>query len=65
MVCLVVVSAVVESLQARQDTLYMSVLNSRKHRLGALDNPTVGLFVSTDVGTTWLHRGWRGYIRIF
>jgi photosystem II stability/assembly factor-like uncharacterized protein len=43
----------------------MSVLNSRKHRLGALDNPTVGLFVSTDAGMTWKHKGWTGYIRIF
>ena len=53
------------SLLARQDTLYMSVLNSRKHRLGALDNPTVGLFVSTDAGVTWKHKGWTGYIRTF
>ena len=54
-----------EALIARQDTVYMSVLNSRKHRLGALDNPTVGLFVSTDAGVTWKHRGWTGYIRTF
>jgi photosystem II stability/assembly factor-like uncharacterized protein len=58
-------SACVELLQARQDTIYMSVLNSRKHRLGAQDNPTVGLFVSTDGGTTWNHKGWRGYSRTF
>lgn len=50
---------------ARQDTLYMSVLNSRKHRLGALDNPTVGLFMSPDGGSTWQHKGWTGYIRDF
>jgi photosystem II stability/assembly factor-like uncharacterized protein len=55
----------VEVLPAQQDTIYMSVLNSRKHRLGAQDNPTVGLFVSTDGGTTWNHKGWRGYIRTF
>lgn len=59
------VSCGCESLFARQDTLYMSVLNSRKHRLGALDNPTVGLFVSTDAGASWKHRGWTGYIRTF
>lgn len=52
-------------LQAQQDTIYMSVLNSRKHRLGAQDNPVVGLFLSTDAGTTWTHKGWRGYIRTF
>jgi photosystem II stability/assembly factor-like uncharacterized protein len=63
--CLLVGSASVELLQARQDAIYMSVPNSHKHRLGALDNPTVGLFVSTDDGTTWNHLGWRGYIRTF
>jgi photosystem II stability/assembly factor-like uncharacterized protein len=50
---------------ARQDTLYMSILSSRKHRLGALDNPVVGLFISTDAGATWKHKGWTGYIRVF
>jgi len=54
-----------ELLMARQDAIYMSVLNSRKHRLGAQDNPTVGLFVSTDGGTTWDHIGWKGYVRTF
>jgi len=54
-----------EPVLARQDTLYMSVLNSRKHRLGALDNPTVGLFMSPDKGATWQHKGWTGYIRTF
>jgi photosystem II stability/assembly factor-like uncharacterized protein len=63
--CLLVGSASVELLQARQDTIYMSVPNSHKHRLGAMDNPTVGLFVSTDGGATWNHLGWRGYIRTF
>lgn len=46
-------------------TIYMSILNSHKHRLGAADNPLVGLFVSTDLGATWVHRGWREYIRVF
>jgi photosystem II stability/assembly factor-like uncharacterized protein len=62
---LLMASVGVELLLARQDTIYMSVLNSRKHRLGAQDNPTVGLFVSTDGGTAWNHKGWRGYIRTF
>lgn len=53
------------SVLAQQDTLYMSVLNSRKHRIGALDNPTVGLFMSPDGGKTWQHKGWTGYIRNF
>ena len=50
---------------AQQHTLYMSILSSHKHRLGAADNPLVGLFVSTNMGDTWTHRGWREYIRIF
>jgi photosystem II stability/assembly factor-like uncharacterized protein len=48
-----------------QETIYMSVLSSRKHRLNVSDNPLVGLFVSTDAGATWNHRGWREYIRTF
>lgn len=43
----------------------MSVLSSRKHRIGASDNPLVGLFVSADRGLTWTHSGWREYIRMF
>jgi photosystem II stability/assembly factor-like uncharacterized protein len=58
-------TALGDTLLARQDTLYMSVLNSRKHRIGALDNPTVGLFMSPDGGATWKHEGWTGYIRTF
>ena len=50
---------------AQQETVYMSVLASRKHRHGASDNPVVGLFVSTDAGLSWTHRGWREYIRLF
>jgi photosystem II stability/assembly factor-like uncharacterized protein len=65
LVVTMLVCAFGEAVFARQDTLYMSVLNSRKHRLGAQDNPTVGLFVSTDAGATWKHRGWTGYIRTF
>lgn len=56
---------VADSLNAQQETIYMAVLSSRKHHIGALDNPTVGLFISTDAGATWQHRGWRGYIRTF
>jgi photosystem II stability/assembly factor-like uncharacterized protein len=52
-------------LGAQQETVYMSVLSSRKHRIGASDNPVVGLFVSTDQGRTWASRGWREYIRTF
>jgi len=54
-----------DMLAAQQDTVYMSVLASRKHRHGAADNPVVGLFVSTDQARTWTNRGWREYIRMF
>ena len=47
-----------------QETIYMSVLNSRRNRLNALDNPIVGLFVSTDAGVSWKHEGW-DYTRMF
>lgn len=47
------------------DTVYMSVLSSRKHAWGKNDYPVIGLFVSTDAGRTWEHRGWREYIRMF
>lgn len=62
---LLVVPGSYEPLFAQQDTIYMSVLNSRKHRLNALDNPVTGLFISTDAGVTWHHRGWEGYLRTF
>lgn len=48
-----------------QETIVMSVLNSRKHRLNVSDNPVVGVFTSTDTGNTWQHRGWKEYIRTF
>lgn len=48
-----------------QETVYMAVLSSRKHRLNVSDNPIVGLFVSTDAGETWKQRGWQEYIRTF
>lgn len=50
---------------AQHETLFMSVLNSRRHRLAASDNPMVGMFVSTDGGTSWTHQGWKEYIRTF
>lgn len=50
---------------AQTETLVMSVLSSRKHRLNVSDNPFVGVFISTDAGETWEHRGWKEYIRTF
>jgi len=48
-----------------QETILMSVLNSRKHRLNVSDNPVVGVFASTDAGNSWEQRGWKEYIRTF
>ena len=50
---------------SQDGAVYMSVLSSRKHRINASNNPVVGLYVSTDRGVTWVHRGWREYIRMF
>jgi len=50
---------------AQEETISMAVLSSHRHRIGASDNPLVGLFVSTDRGATWRHRGWKEYIRTF
>lgn len=65
--CKILLVALVGVLQVRGEdgTVYMSVLSSRKHRLNAADNPVVGLYVSTDRGVSWSHRGWREYIRTF
>ncbi len=48
-----------------QDQIHLTVLSSRRHQWGRSDNPVIGLFVSTDAGVSWEHRGWRQYIRTF
>lgn len=65
LVIILLISGGIRSAWARQETLYMSVLNSHKHRIGALDNPVVGLLTSTDGGASWKHGGWEGYTRTF
>jgi photosystem II stability/assembly factor-like uncharacterized protein len=50
---------------AQEDSLLMAVLNSRKHGWSSTENPIVGMFHSPDAGRTWLHMGWREYIRVF
>ncbi|MDZ7313007.1 MAG: hypothetical protein ONB45_17205 [candidate division KSB1 bacterium] len=54
-----------ETALAQPETIYMSVRSSRKTRLGVSDNPTIGLFVSRNAGTTWEHKGWRDQIKVF
>jgi len=50
---------------AQEETLYMAVLNSRQHHWGNMQNPLVGTFVSSDLGQSWKHLGWKEYIRTF
>ena len=40
------------------ETIYVAMLSTRKHRLSG-ENPTVGLFYTTDLGQTWTHTGWK------
>ncbi len=47
------------------ETIFMSVLSSRRHRLGQSVNPVVGLFISRDLGASWQPTGWRESARIF
>lgn len=54
-----------EPVISQTETIYMSVRSSRQTRLNASDNPTIGLFLSRDGGTTWEHRGWRDQIKVF
>lgn len=50
---------------AQPETIYMSVLSSKKHQWGNIENPVIGIFRSSDTGRSWEHIGWRGYIRTF
>jgi photosystem II stability/assembly factor-like uncharacterized protein len=64
--CVVYIASIWPSVMTAQPaTIYMSVLSSQKHQWGNIDNPVIGIFVSTDAGDTWEHIGWRGYIRTF
>jgi len=51
--------------QAQRETICMSVLSSFRPVQNPDADPAFGLFVSTDRGSTWQHRGWREYIRTF
>lgn len=50
---------------AQEETLYMAVLSSHAHLWNNPQNPMIGLFLSSDRGATWEHRGWREYVRTF
>jgi photosystem II stability/assembly factor-like uncharacterized protein len=50
---------------AQRETVYMAVLSSFRPRAKSDTTFAAGLFVSTDQGSSWQHRGWREYIRTF
>jgi photosystem II stability/assembly factor-like uncharacterized protein len=50
---------------AQREVVYMAVLSSFHPREKGDTKPAAGLFVSSDKGQTWHHRGWRDYIRNF
>jgi photosystem II stability/assembly factor-like uncharacterized protein len=50
---------------AQRETVYMAVLSSFRTAQNIGSDPEFGLFISTDTGVTWEHRGWREYIRTF
>ena len=39
-------------------TLYVVTRSTQKFKIGGRDNPSVGLFTTTDRGVTWQHWGW-------
>jgi len=49
---------------SKSSTLYVVTRSTKKFRLHANDNPTVGLFSTNDKGKTWQHFGWK-YTKCF
>jgi photosystem II stability/assembly factor-like uncharacterized protein len=49
----------------QREAIYMAVLSSFHPKDKDDSTPAAGLFVSTDQGHTWQHRGWSEYIRNF
>jgi photosystem II stability/assembly factor-like uncharacterized protein len=48
-----------------EESVYMAVLSSFRSGQDPYAEPAIGLFISTDRGSTWAHRGWHEYIRTF
>ncbi|MCU0645081.1 MAG: hypothetical protein MUC94_12565 [bacterium] len=51
-------------LWAKSPTLYVVTRSTKVFRLQNKDNPTVGLFSTSDKGKTWSHHGWK-YTKCF
>jgi photosystem II stability/assembly factor-like uncharacterized protein len=63
--CVVLLALSAGTAGAQRETVYMAVLSSFRPAQHPDADPAFGLFVSTDGGSTWEHRGWREYIRTF
>ncbi len=64
-ISVVLLAVLVDLAVAQREVVYMAVLSSFHSRDKGDTTPSAGLFVSTDKGMTWQHRGWRDYIRNF
>jgi photosystem II stability/assembly factor-like uncharacterized protein len=51
-------------LYAKNPTLYVVTRSTKTFKLGSQDNPTVGLFSTSDNGKNWQHFGWK-YCKTF
>jgi len=51
--------------RGQDETIYMAVLSALGPPYGVDGSPRFGLFVSTDKGSSWRHKGWEDYIRTF
>jgi photosystem II stability/assembly factor-like uncharacterized protein len=64
-ICLVLLLLCAGTAKAQRETVYMAILSSLRPVQNPETDPGMGLFVSTDGGSTWQPRGWREYIRTF
>lgn len=63
--CVALFALSAEIAEAQRETVYMAILSSFRPAQNPDADPVLGLFVSTDRGSTWQGRGWREYIRTF
>jgi len=64
-ISIALLTVIADIADAQRETIYVAVLSSFRPRDKSDTTPAAGLFVSTDQGSTWQHRGWREYIRTF
>lgn len=49
---------------SKTNKLYVVTRSTKKFRIGSQENPTVGLFSTSDQGKNWRHYGWQ-YLKCF